>query len=160
MQAHQALINRLNFKFLVTYHSYGPLLLYPEGWQLQTPTADDPLYLAYTGIDANPAIPGFDPGLGADLYTTNGTTDDYSYAKTGALSWTPELDEGCDGCGFVFPDDEALVQAEFEKNLPFALDLAALGAGSGESRLAPRQHGEAVLPRDREHRPGEVGEPA
>ena len=62
--------------------------------------------------------------MGADLYTTNGTTDDYSYAKTGALSWTPELDEGCDGCGFVFPDDEALVQAEFEKNLPFALDLA------------------------------------
>ena len=75
-------------------------------------------------IDAKPAIPGFDPGLGADLYTTNGTTDDYSYAKTGALSWTPELEEGCDGCGFVFPDDEALVQAEFEKNLPFALDLA------------------------------------
>ena len=125
MQAHQALINRLNFKFLVTYHSYGPLLLYPEGWQLQTPTADDPIYLAYTGVDAKPAIPGFDPGLGADLYTTNGTTDDYSYAKTGALSWTPELDEGCDGCGFVFPDNEALVQAEFEKNLPFALDLAA-----------------------------------
>lgn len=125
VQAHQALINRLNFKFLVTYHSYGPLLLYPEGWQLQTPTADDPLYLAYTGVDAKPAIPGFDPGLGADLYTTNGTTDDYSYAKTGALSWTPELDEGCDGCGFVFPDNEALVQAEFEKNLPFALDLAA-----------------------------------
>ena len=62
--------------------------------------------------------------MGADLYITNGTTDDYSYAKTGALSWTPELEEGCDGCGFVFPDDEALVQAEFEKNLPFALDLA------------------------------------
>jgi len=123
-KAHQALIDRLKFKFLVTYHSYGPLLLYPFGWQLATPSADDPLYLAYTGTDARPAIEGFDPGVAADLYTTNGTTDDYSYSKTGALSWTPELEEGCTGCGFVFPDDESLVQAEFLKNLPFALDLA------------------------------------
>src|SRR5262249_11525440 len=43
---------------------------------------------------------------------------------TGALSWTPELEEGCSGCGFVFPDDESKVQAEFEHNLPFALDVA------------------------------------
>ena len=43
---------------------------------------------------------------------------------TGALAWTPELSEGCDGCGFVFPDDEALVQAEFERNLPFAQSVA------------------------------------
>jgi hypothetical protein len=123
-QAHQALIDRLKFKFLVTYHSFGPLLLYPFGWQIQTPAADDPLYVAYTGTDAKPAVPGFDPGVAADLYTTNGTTDDYSYSKTGALSWTPELEEGCAGCGFVFPDDEAKIQEEFTKNLPFALDLA------------------------------------
>jgi hypothetical protein len=124
VEANQALIDRLKFKFLVTYHSYGPLLLYPFGWQVQTPSADDPLYIAYTGTDAKPAVAGYDPGVGADLYITNGTTDDYSYAKTGALSWTPELGEGCAGCGFVFPDDESLIQAEFAKNLPFALDLA------------------------------------
>src|SRR5829696_6397287 len=122
--AHQALIDRMKFKFLVTYHSYGPLLLYPYGWQVKTPSFDDPLFIEYTGTDANPAVPGFDPGVGADLYTTNGTTDDYSYSKTGALSWTPELNEGCEGCGFVFPDDEALVQAEFQKNIAFAMRLA------------------------------------
>ena len=124
VKAHQALIDRMRFKFLLTYHSYGPLLLYPYGWQVKTPSFDDPLFVEYTGTDANPAVPGYDPGVGADLYTTNGTTDDYSYSKTGALSWTPELSEGCDGCGFVFPDDEALVQAEFEKNLAFAMRLA------------------------------------
>jgi hypothetical protein len=122
--AHQALIDRMKFKFLLTYHSYGPLLLYPYGWQVQTPSLDDPLFVEYTGTDANPAVKGFDPGVGADLYTTNGTTDDYAYSQTGALSWTPELSEGCEGCGFVFPDEEPLVQAEFEKNLPFALRLA------------------------------------
>jgi Zinc carboxypeptidase len=131
-RAHQALIDRLKFKFLITYHSYGPLILYPFGWQVQTPSADDPLFVAYSGIDANPAISGFDPGVGADLYITNGTTDDYSYAKTGALSWTVELNEGCDGCGFVFPDDESLVQGEYEKNLPFALDLAKSAANPGQ----------------------------
>src|SRR5262249_52745208 len=30
-KAHQALIDRVKFKFLITYHSYGPLLLYPFG---------------------------------------------------------------------------------------------------------------------------------
>jgi hypothetical protein len=122
--AMQSLIDRLRFNFLITYHSYGQLLLYPFGFQVQTPSADDPLFVAYSGTDAVPAVPGFDPGVGADLYTTNGTTDDYSYAKTGALSWTPELSEGCTGCGFVFPDDEAKIQAEYERNRPFALDLA------------------------------------
>jgi hypothetical protein len=73
----QALMDRIGFEFLLTYHSYGPLLLYPYGWQVQTPSADDPLYVAYTGTDADPAVPGFDPGVAADLYMTNGTTDDY-----------------------------------------------------------------------------------
>ena len=73
----------------------------------------------------DPAIADFHPGLSSDvLYVTNGETTDYAHAKTGALAWTPELSEGCDGCGFVFPDDEALVQAEFERNLPFAQSVA------------------------------------
>ena len=73
----------------------------------------------------DPAIAEFHPGLSSDvLYVTNGETTDYAHAATGALAWTPELSEGCDGCGFVFPDDEALVQAEFERNLPFAQSVA------------------------------------
>jgi hypothetical protein len=120
----QNLLKRLPFRFMVTYHSYGELLLYMWGFQVQTPTADDPIYVAMSGTDAKPAIPGYDPGVGADLYITNGTTDDYAHAKTNTLGWTPELSEGCDGCGFVFPDDEALIEAEFQKNLPFALDVA------------------------------------
>lgn len=123
-RALDGLLKRVRFKAQVNYHSYGPLLLYPEGWQVATTTADDPVYLALTGTDEKPAVPGFDPGVGAELYTTNGETTDHAHAAYGTLAWTPELDEGCDGCGFVFPDDEALVQAEFEKQLPFALDIA------------------------------------
>ena len=122
--AMQDLMKRVGFEFMITYHSYGPLLLYSFGWQVQQPSADDPIFVALSGTDANPAIEGYDPGVGADLYTTNGTTDDYAHAVTNALGWTPELSEGIPGNGFVFPDDEALVQHEFEINLPFALDVA------------------------------------
>ncbi|MEV0593926.1 M14 family metallopeptidase [Nonomuraea cavernae] len=123
-KAMDGLLKRVGFEMQLNYHSFGPLLLYPIGFQIATETADNPIYEALTGNDANPAVPGFDPDLGAELYTTNGDTNDHAHRHYGTLSWTPELNEGCDGCGFVFPDDEALVQAEFEKNLPFALDVA------------------------------------
>jgi hypothetical protein len=91
------------------------------------------------GDDANPAVPGYDPDLSAELYTTNGETDTHASLKYGTLAFTPEmttcqtasasnpndqwLPEDCVS-GFNFPDDEALIQAEFAKNIPFALSVA------------------------------------
>jgi hypothetical protein len=119
------LLDRIRFKFQVNYHSNGRWLLYSEGWQTSTPTADDPIYYAMSGNLDHPAIAEFHPGLSSDvLYVTNGEANDYAHGKDGTLAWTPELSPGCDGCGFVFPDDEALVQAEFERNLPFAQSVA------------------------------------
>ncbi len=125
-QAMVGLLDRIGFAFQVNWHSAGQWLLYAEGWQTGTPTADDPIYYAMSGNLDDPAIAEFHPGLSSDvLYVTNGETTDYAHATTGALAWTPELSEGCDGCGFVFPDDDALVQAEFERNLPFAMSVAS-----------------------------------
>jgi Zinc carboxypeptidase len=121
-------LKRVGFKFLVNYHSYGEQLLYPLGFQVQTQTADQPIYAALSGDDAKPAIPGFHPKLSAELYITNGELTDHAHSTYGTLAWTPELGEGCKGCGFVFPDDEVAVQAEFERNLPFALDVARSAA--------------------------------
>jgi hypothetical protein len=125
------LLDEIGFEFQVNYHSFGRWLLYPEGWQTGTPTADDPIYFALSGNLFDPAIgdpatgDGFEPGLSSDvLYVTNGETTDYAHVDAKTLAWTPELSEGCTGCGFVFPDDEALAQEEFERNLPFALDVA------------------------------------
>src|SRR4029453_13483631 len=104
---------------------HGRVLLHPEGWRTSPPTADDPIYYAMSGNLGGPAIADFHPGLSSDvLYVTNGETTDYAHAVTGALAWTPELSAGCDGCGFVFPDAEGVVQAEFERNLPFARSVA------------------------------------
>ena len=124
-QAMQGLLTRIRPRFQSNLHAYGGWILYPQGWQVGTLAADNPLYVALAGTDANPAIPGFDPGQSADtLYVTNGDTNDYASNRAGTVSFTPELSEGVPGAGFVFPDDEALIQAEFLNTLPFHLGLA------------------------------------
>src|SRR4051794_32409613 len=119
------LIDRIKPKFQSNLHSYGPWLLYPQGWQTGTLDADNPIYVAMAGTDANVAIPTFNVGQSADtLYVTNGETTDYADTSAGTVSYTPELGEGVPGSGFVFPDNEALIQAEFQRALNFHLGLA------------------------------------
>ncbi|HEU4865665.1 MAG TPA: M14 family metallopeptidase, partial [Actinomycetota bacterium] len=81
--------NMADFKFAISYHSFGQLLLYAQGWQTLTPSADDPIYVALSGTDDDPAIADFNPGVGADLYTTNGEFTDWAHATEGVLAWTP-----------------------------------------------------------------------
>ena len=132
-------MDRVDFEFLINYHSAAELLLYGTGWQVATPTPDDAIYEAMAGDDAEPAVPGYDPDISAELYTTNGETTEHAHSTYGTLAFTPEMStcqtvsaadpddewEPAD-CGsvFHFPDDEGLIQAEFEKNLPFALATA------------------------------------
>ncbi len=138
-QALDAFVRRVGFEFFVNYHSAAQLLLYGTGWQVATPTPDDVIAEALAGDDAEPAVEGYDPDISAELYTTNGDTDTHMTENYGVFGFTPEMStceaasdsvpddewEAADcGSGFEFPDDEALVQAEFEKNIPFALSIA------------------------------------
>jgi hypothetical protein len=125
-RAMAGLLDRVKPKFQSNLHSFGQWLLYPQGWQVGTLDADYPIYVALGGTDgARSAIPGFNPGQSADtLYVTNGETTDYAETSAGTIAYTPELGEGIPGAGFVFPDDEQLIQAEFEKTLAFHLGLA------------------------------------
>jgi hypothetical protein len=138
-QALDALFDRIGFEFFINYHSAAELLLYGIGWQVSTPSPDDVIYEALAGDDENPAVPGYDPDISAELYTTNGDTDTHATVENGTLGFTPEMTtcetvsasipddewepEDCIS-GFNFPDDEELIQAEFEKNIPFALSVA------------------------------------
>ena len=63
-QAIMGLYDRVPFAFHVNYHSFGQLLLYTFGDQVNSPSADDPIFVALSGTDKHPAIPGFDPGVG------------------------------------------------------------------------------------------------
>jgi murein tripeptide amidase MpaA len=138
-QALDALFARITPEFFVNYHSAAELLLHGIGWQVATPSPDDVLYEAMVGDDAHPAVPGYDPDISAELYTTNGDIDSHMQEAYGTLGFTPEM-QTCESasasnpndqwepedCGsvFEFPDDEALVLAEFERNIPFALAVA------------------------------------
>ena len=124
-QAFLSLMNRVHFTSNKNDHTFGRLLLWPPGWQVDTRFADEPIMTALAGDDDNPAIPGFDPDVGAELYTTNGDTNDHMYQADRVLSFTPEGSPGVGtGSGFIFQDVEADVQEEFEKHVQFALDLA------------------------------------
>ena len=120
-------VRRNNFKFILSYHTYSDLILYPWGWQVRTPSLDDPIFVAQAGTDDNPAIfdsllgQGYNPGVGADLYITNGEFTDWTYDELGIPAYTVELTDGYD---FRFPDDEGMVQQVFLDNLEFALSMA------------------------------------
>ncbi len=148
-RAMDGLQRRMRFAFQVNYHSAAELLLYPHGFQVDTPTVDDPIYRALSGTDQDPAIKGdgpgapnpYDPDLGAELYITNGETTDHAHVAHGTLAWTPEMDEAIPARGggasvFEFQDREDDVQAAFEKNVPFALDVAR----SAKDPANPRSH--------------------
>jgi len=137
--AFHALMKRIKPEFYIDYHSYANLLLYPLGWQVETYGTDNPLMEALAGDDRNPGVAGYDPDVGGELYTTNGEVTDTMYLQEGILGYTIELDGGSGSPvggtttagnsvgsnpgGFVFQDRESDVQAVFEKNLPFMLDL-------------------------------------
>ena len=135
----QALIDVLDLadpEYHITYHSFGELLLYPFGFQVNTPSADDPIYISWAGTDKKPAVQGYDPGVGADLYTTNGEQTDYAAAVQGVLSITPELGEGNQNNSFEFPDSEGEIQHEFMINKDFAV-AAARSAPDPDDPVSP-----------------------
>lgn len=138
-KAFDAFFGRVGFEFMINYHSAAELLLYGVGWQVDTPSPDDEIAVALAGTDANSAVPGYDPDISAELYTTNGETDGQVQTRYGTIAFTPEMSTcqtasnidpadaweagDCESI-FTFPDDETLIQAEFEKNIPFALSVA------------------------------------
>ena len=130
------LLIKVHPAYHISYHSFGQLLLYPFGFQVNTPSADDPIYVAWAGTDKKPAVQGYNPGVGADLYTTNGEQTDYAAAVQGSLAITPELGEGNQENGFEFPDSEGEIQHEFLINKDFAV-AAARSATDPDNPVSP-----------------------
>lgn len=134
---------RIGFAYAVNYHSAAELLLYGVGWQVATPTPDDVAYKALAGTPEHSAVPGYYPQVSSELYTTNGEADGHAGNVNGVMMFTPEMttcqtasdsvpddrwkSEDC-ASGFNFPDDEKLIQAEFAKNIPFALSVGESAA--------------------------------
>lgn len=120
-------------KFIVSYHTFAGMILYPWWWKEDTPSNDDPIFVALAGTRENPAIwsslvdRGYIPGVAGDVYgsVVNGNFTDWHYGTARIPGFLIELTAGVDTegqfYGFEFPDDEALLQSVFEDNLEFAL---------------------------------------
>ncbi|MER6182059.1 M14 family zinc carboxypeptidase [Streptomyces sp. NPDC001652] len=142
-KAIDAFQKRIGFTYGINYHSAAELLLYGVGWQVATDTPDDVLYKSLAGTPENSAIPGYRPQVSSELYTTNGEADGHASNVNGLAMYTPEMSTcqtvsnlypddqwnaaDCQSV-FNFPDDEKLIQQEFEKNIPFALSVAESAA--------------------------------
>ena len=141
-RAMKRLWDRVDFAFQKNDHTAAELLLWPHGFQKFTPTADNAIFEALAGTDANSAIRDaeetFDPDLSSELYITNGDTLDDAYHTHGILGFTPEgTNSRVPGVtGFEFEDNEQEVEEEFQRHRKFSLDLAE-SAGEPED---PESH--------------------
>ncbi|AGL16695.1 M14 family metallopeptidase [Actinoplanes sp. N902-109] len=127
----------------VNFHAAAETLMYGPGWQSTTGAPDDVMYRALAGDATGSAVPGSTATRLSDYATSNGDSagqainvdgvpmvvDEMASCYTAADSdpadaWSP------DDCGseFEFPDDERLIAAEYRRNLPFALSVAASAA--------------------------------
>jgi hypothetical protein len=98
-QAMRDFINSREFVFVINYHSYSDLYLWPWGYE-EIYSADDALFAAIG--DSLGSFNGYTPQVGWQLYVTNGDSDDWCYGASGTehdliLPYTPEVGSGVDG---------------------------------------------------------------
>ncbi|MFC9706018.1 M14 family zinc carboxypeptidase [Streptomyces sp. NPDC056943] len=142
-KALDAFQKRIGFSYGINYHSAAQLLLYGVGWQVATDTPDDVALKSLAGTPQKSAVPGYRPQVSSELYITNGEADGHAANVNGMQMFTPEMSTCATAsrvdpndawnpadCAsvFTFPDDEKLIQAEFAKNIPFALAVAESAA--------------------------------
>jgi carboxypeptidase T len=141
----------IDFRALISYHSYGQNILYPWGYTTD-PAPDDASLAAIAGAMAGlaAAVRGtvYTSGQASRaLYLTNGDTVDWTYSVGGAPSFTIELPPvDIDHGGFF--NDEAAISAVFEENLPAMLYLTRYAV---DHPLAPRRR--LPVRRDRDGAP-------
>ncbi len=129
-KAMEALFKEIHPVFQKNDHTAAELLLYPQGFQQDTETADNEIFKALAGDPFEPGIEGFLPELSAGLYITNGDFTDWAYGSQKTLSYTPEgtASEDPKVSVFEYPDSPQQVEQEFRRHLPFVRDLAKTAA--------------------------------
>ena len=140
----KALVTRVDFALNKNDHTYGRAAAVAVGLPGSTPTRRTSRSSA-TLAGTRPQL--VDPGRRGDLrpgsrvgalHHQRRRLNDHMYDEYGRSRFTPEgTGRASTGSGFVFQDVEADVQAEFERHVQFALDLArsADDPSDPESRL-------------------------
>jgi carboxypeptidase T len=88
-----------DINLLVTYHSYGNLVLWPWGYTYNSIADENDRKVHEILGQGYASYTGYTPQQASDLYIADGTTDDWSYGTTQndampCFSWTVELAGG------------------------------------------------------------------
>lgn len=93
VQAVMKLVSSRKFTYLMTYHSFSNLILWPWGYT-DDPPPDDRLPAIGKVLGK---LSGYKPQQSKDLYRTSGDTTDWAFGTQGILSYTTEIGSWGDG---------------------------------------------------------------
>ncbi|HUU46501.1 MAG TPA: M14 family zinc carboxypeptidase [Acidobacteriota bacterium] len=134
----RAFTNSRNFVFIMNYHSWSDLILWP--WSYDYIYSPDEALFRAVG-DSLATFNGYTAGIGWTLYPTNGDADDWNYGATGehakAYSYTPEVGglEDSPDAGYAFwPYPDSIPSLVEENQEPNWLILAL---ADGPDRIFP-----------------------
>lgn len=114
------ILSHKNLKTAMSYHSYSSLVLYPWGGT-DEPVANEKDRNAFIKhAKAMAEILGYRAMQSSDLYIATGDMADWTYDKTGVLTWTIELE----GDGF-YPGSD-IIKPAFERNKKACLYLLSI----------------------------------
>jgi hypothetical protein len=125
-EAVRLLFEQHHFQALISYHSYGQIIIFPWGYT-NIPAEQDALMreMADTMSELMEPVNGrkYETGSGSDsLYLVNGSTTDWALGQYGIPSFTIELPPVDQSLGAFFNGEEE-IQPIFRENLPAALYL-------------------------------------
>jgi hypothetical protein len=92
-QAIKGLVETRKWQFLMTYHSFSNLILWPWG-HTDAPPPDN--RIAPIGMELG-KLSGYKPQQSVKLYPTSGDTTDWAFGAHGILSYTTEIGSWSDG---------------------------------------------------------------
>jgi hypothetical protein len=134
-QAMKRLIDSRKWQFLMTYHSFSNLILWPWGYT-DAPPPDK--RIAPIGMQLG-KLSGYKPQQSVQLYPTSGDTTDYAFGEHGILAYTTEIGTWGDG----FDPPYAKLPAFWKQNEPGARLLLKLADNPGHV-FGPALAGAAV----------------
>ncbi len=136
---------RPNVKTLITFHTYGELILYPYGYTYTDVPADmtqSDHDVLVAMANAMAASNGYTPQQASDLYITSGDTTDWAYGQHGIFAFTFELYPTGYNPGFYPPDE--VIPAQTARNRAACEYLAGVAdnphkvIGQGGDATPPR----------------------
>ena len=137
-KAFLSLMDRVHFTSTRTTTRSAQLMLWPFRLAGGHAPADEPIMTALAGDDENPAIEAFDPDVGAELYTTNGDTNDHMYKSTAhdLVHARGQPGRRPPAAASAFQDSRPTCRRSSRSHVQFALDLAR----SADDPSRPESH--------------------